>query len=178
MFLHVSVYPRGGGSTWAGTPPTPGRYTLLTGTPTPWAGTPPCQVHPLGRYSPQAGTTPPREQCMLGDTGNKRVVHILLECILVSKLNILVLVRISRISMETAEGLTCSEAKIRESTPTLKLEAIDSQSIRYQCPPPPTPPRNGTYVFKKIKRDWVTSFLNNDVMTLLLVERRNTMSDV
>ena len=27
--------------------------------------------------------TPPQEQCMLGDTGNKRVVRILLECTLV-----------------------------------------------------------------------------------------------
>ena len=46
----------------AGTPPS--RYTPWTGTP-PWAG------------------TPPREQCMLGDMGNKRTVCILLECILV-----------------------------------------------------------------------------------------------
>ena len=45
--------------------PSPGRYT-----PCP-AGTPP------GRYTPQ-------EQCMLGDTGNKRTVRILLECILVN----------------------------------------------------------------------------------------------
>ena len=61
----------------------PGRYT-------PRAGTPPGQVHPLGRYPPWAGTPPgqlhpPREQCMLGDTGNKRAVHILLECILVCR---------------------------------------------------------------------------------------------
>ena len=35
-----------------------------------WVGTPPRQVHPL-------------EQCMLGDTGNKWAVRILLECILV-----------------------------------------------------------------------------------------------
>ena len=35
---------------------------------------PPRQVHPLGRYTPW---------CMLGDTGNKRAVRILLECILV-----------------------------------------------------------------------------------------------
>ena len=67
------------GSTWAGTPPGPGRYTPQTrytplgpGTsPSPWdqAGTPQDQVPP--------------EQCMLGDTGNKRAVRILLECILV-----------------------------------------------------------------------------------------------
>ena len=41
------------------------------------------QVHPLGPgTSPQAGTSP-QVQCMLGDTGNKRAVRILLECILV-----------------------------------------------------------------------------------------------
>ena len=77
-----------GGGTRAGTPPgqvhPPGRYT------------PPRQVHPLGRYTPLgryppwAGTPPgqlhpPREQCMLGDTGNKRAVRILLECILVCR---------------------------------------------------------------------------------------------
>ena len=70
---------------------------------------PPWQVHPrLARYTPwpdtppdrypQAGTphrgryaqptSPPtplsQEKCMLGDTGNKRAGHILLECILVS----------------------------------------------------------------------------------------------
>ena len=70
----------------------------------PWAGKPlgqvhppagthlPRQVHPPGQVHPQAGTapqvspwagTPPGEQCMLGDTGNKRTVGILLECILV-----------------------------------------------------------------------------------------------
>ena len=40
-----------------------------------------------GQVHPQAGTPPGqvhlREQCMLGDTGNKRAVRILLECILV-----------------------------------------------------------------------------------------------
>ena len=35
--------------------------------------------HPL----PQEADTPPQEQCMLGDTGNKQVVCILLGCILV-----------------------------------------------------------------------------------------------
>ena len=49
-----------------------------------WAGTPPSsrQVHPQAGTPPQPGT--PQEQCMLGDTGNKRAVRILLECILVS----------------------------------------------------------------------------------------------
>ena len=67
--------------------------------PPPWQVPPdrytPVQVHPQGRYTPQAGThtpskytplgryTPP-EQWMLGDTGNKRVVCILLEYILVN----------------------------------------------------------------------------------------------
>ena len=55
-----------------GTPPGT-RYTPQPGTP-PGPGTP----TPLG-----PGTHIPREQCMLGDTGNKRVVRILLECILV-----------------------------------------------------------------------------------------------
>ena len=58
---------------------------------TPWD-----QVHPPGpdtpprtRYTPLGPGTShgtrytPREQCMLGDTGNKRAVRILLECILV-----------------------------------------------------------------------------------------------
>ena len=93
MFLHVSVCPHGG-STWARNPL--GRYTppvrYTPGQVLPWAGT------PLGRYTHQAGTPtrqvhpPPGqvhplwEQCMLGDMGNKRAVHILLECILVSYL--------------------------------------------------------------------------------------------
>ena len=45
----------------------------------PWAGISPRQVHPPGQVHP-------REQCMLGDTGNKRAVRILLECILVYKI--------------------------------------------------------------------------------------------
>ena len=86
-----------GGSTWAGTPPgmytplgrkhLPGRYTPWAGT-SPWAGTPPGRYTPLGRYTPwqvhgQGRYTPPLEQSMLGDTGNKQTVCILLECILV-----------------------------------------------------------------------------------------------
>ena len=82
-----------GGSTWAGTPPT--RYTLLGPGTHPGLGTlppqgpgtlpgtrytPPDQVHPPG---PGTRSPPPREQCMLQDTGNKRAVRILLECILV-----------------------------------------------------------------------------------------------
>ena len=80
---------------WAGTPSLgrhtpPGRYTLGRYTPRqvhtpPGRYTPPGLLHCLGRYTPtpQAGTPPLREQCMLGDTDNKRAVRILLECILV-----------------------------------------------------------------------------------------------
>ena len=105
---YLGRYPLGRYTPWkvhplVGTPP--GRYTPLdrhtpqAGTP-PWAGTPPRQVHPpgqvhptgqvhppwagtpsLGRYTPWESTSP--EQYMLGDTGNKWVVCILLECILV-----------------------------------------------------------------------------------------------
>ena len=66
--------PQAGILPWVSTPPPPGRYT-------PYAGTPPRQVHPP-LHTPPARYTHP-EQCMLGDTGNKRAVRILLECILV-----------------------------------------------------------------------------------------------
>ena len=78
---------------WAGTPPAgtpPGRYTPARYTP--WAATPPSrytpwQVHPGWAGTPSWASTPPwqvhpPEQCMLGDTGNKRAVRILLEYIL------------------------------------------------------------------------------------------------
>ena len=82
----------------------PGRYSprqVPPGRYTPWPGTPPRQVHPPGQVLPQAVTSPwagtPRGryplpparyspqsvQCMLGDTGNKRALGILLECNLV-----------------------------------------------------------------------------------------------
>ena len=96
MFLHLSVshsVHRGGEYLGRYTPPpgqlhppgqvhSLGRYTPQADTPPragtpPWTGTPPRQVHPLSRYTPS-------EQCMLGDTGNKRAVRILLECILVN----------------------------------------------------------------------------------------------
>ena len=51
------------------------------GTPAPKDADPLEQIL-LGADTPQADT--PREQCMLGDMGNKRAVHILLECILVT----------------------------------------------------------------------------------------------
>ena len=65
-----------------GTPPVPG-------TP-PRPGTPPgTRYTPLGPGTPPLGPgTLPREQCMLGDTGNKRAVRILLESILVLDLNL------------------------------------------------------------------------------------------
>ena len=69
----------------------PGRYTPL-GRYSPPSGqvhpsppldrSPPGQIPLPGRYTPQAGT-PPGQQCMLGDMGNKLAVRILLECILV-----------------------------------------------------------------------------------------------
>ena len=63
------VHPPGPGTPpWASTPPRP--------------GTSPDQVHPPGPGTPPRPGSPP-EQCMLGDTGNKRAVRILLECILV-----------------------------------------------------------------------------------------------
>ena len=74
-FFHVSVCPQEG-STWAGNP--------WAGTPPPEQVHPPGQVHPLGRYTPRQVHLP-REQCMLGDTGNKQAARILLECILILK---------------------------------------------------------------------------------------------
>ena len=61
------------------TPPkhTPG-ITLPRSTP-PWEAHPP---KPL-EADPREADSPPPAQCMLGDTGNKRAVSILLECILV-----------------------------------------------------------------------------------------------
>ena len=73
MFLHVCVCPQGG---------VPGQvHPLPRQVHTPQAGTSPAGTPP-DRYIPWAGTPPP-EQCMLGDEGNKQVVRILLECILV-----------------------------------------------------------------------------------------------
>ena len=67
-------------------PPRPGtppgaRYTPRPGTPPGTRYTPRDQVHP-------PPLPPPRELCMLGNTGNKRAVRILLECILVISLSI------------------------------------------------------------------------------------------
>ena len=46
-----------------------------------WDPPPGSRHFPRTRHPPGADTPP--EQCMLGDTGNKRAVRILLECILV-----------------------------------------------------------------------------------------------
>ena len=88
MFLHMSVILSTRGEYL-------GRYPLGPGNP-PGQGTPPGTRYPprtrytlRTRYDPhKLGTPwdqvhPPLEQCMPGDTGNKRVVRILLECILV-----------------------------------------------------------------------------------------------
>ena len=62
MFSRMSVCPQRGEVS----------APLHAGIHIPWADTPP------------RDQTPSSAQCMLGDTGNKRVVHILLKCILVS----------------------------------------------------------------------------------------------
>ena len=86
FYTCVSVHR--GESTWAGTPPDqvpPWDQVHPLGPGTPWD-----QVHAPGpgtpsgtRYTPPWTRYTPRWQCMLGDTGNKRAVRILLECILV-----------------------------------------------------------------------------------------------
>ena len=82
---------KGGGSTWAGTPPGPGTPPRDQVHPPGTRCTPWDQVHPPGtRCTPRYQVHPPRdqvhpqEQCMPGDTDNKRAVRILLECILVA----------------------------------------------------------------------------------------------
>ena len=60
----------------------PGQVPPGPGTPPLGPGDPPGQVH-----ASQQDQVHPPEQCMLGDTGNKRAVRILLECILVFNLN-------------------------------------------------------------------------------------------
>ena len=72
MFLHLFVsHSVHGGSTCSGTPP--GRCNLRAGSTPLFRYTPPGQVHPLPRAGTPLGRYPsPREQCMLGDTGNKR----------------------------------------------------------------------------------------------------------
>ena len=66
-------------------PPSRIRYPPRLGSTTPGPGTSPWdQVHSPGtRYTLGTRYISPR-QCRLGDTGNKRAVRILLECVLVS----------------------------------------------------------------------------------------------
>ena len=92
MFLHVSVILSTG---WGSAPVHAGMHTP----PGPEADTPP-QVR--GRHPPKDQRQTPREQCMLGDTGNKRAVRILLECILVA---FLVFFIFQNCSSETTESL-------------------------------------------------------------------------
>ena len=65
-------------------------HLLGSGTPS-WnqVHTPRTRYMPLPgtRYTPSLGPGNPQEQCMPGDTGNKRAVRILLECILVLDIN-------------------------------------------------------------------------------------------
>ena len=83
---------------WSGTPPPPpgqvhpswqvhppGHVHPPAGTP-PWSGIPLAGTPPLARYTPRQVHPPmyiPPGHCMLGDTGNKRMGRILLDCILV-----------------------------------------------------------------------------------------------
>ena len=77
-----------GGGGWLGlahcmlgyTPQTRGRHPQEQ-TPPGQRQTPHEQTPPRSRHSPQEQTPP--AQCILGDRGNKRVVRILLECILI-----------------------------------------------------------------------------------------------
>ena len=91
MSSQVSVYPQG----WGGSLP----HCMLGYTRPPWdqadtpreqtppgADTPSRSRHPRGTRHPPGADTPP--QCMLGDTGNKRAVRILLECMLVFLTNL------------------------------------------------------------------------------------------
>ena len=88
IFLHLSVilFKGGSASVHAGkTPPT--QEQTPPGADTPGAdpaGTDtPEEQTPLQEQTPPQEQTPLWAQCMLGDTANKQVVRILLECILV-----------------------------------------------------------------------------------------------
>ena len=85
MFLHVAVILFTGGgcpiACWDTPPKTRGRHPpdqrqAPQEQTSPWDQAPPMSRHPPGPGTPPA-------QCMLGDTGNKRAVRILLECNLV-----------------------------------------------------------------------------------------------
>ena len=89
MFLHLSVILSAGGvcpsACWDTHPP--GQPPLEADTP--GKQTPPRKQTTPGKQAPPGKQTPPWEadippaQCMLGYTGNKRAVRILLKCILV-----------------------------------------------------------------------------------------------
>ena len=90
MFSQVSVHRRGGGRCLPHCmlgykPPWPEADTPTPGADTPLGADTPCP--PPSRHYPRADTprdqTPLALQGSLGDTGNKRAVRILLECILV-----------------------------------------------------------------------------------------------
>ena len=87
VFLHLSVILFSGGvclSACLGyTPPGSRHPPREQIPPTPMSRHPPEQTPPSGSRHPPGADTPPPEQCMLGDTGNKRAVYILLECRLV-----------------------------------------------------------------------------------------------
>ena len=138
MFLHLSVilftggvpgqvhppwdqvHPPWAGTPWAGTPL--GRYTSRDQVHPP-AGIPPDQVHPPGQEHPPGPDQPPRtrytthRQCMLGDTGNKRAVRILLECILV-KSKISRQLKMKEIGPRGLVFDTCSDSQMKLDTRT------------------------------------------------------------
>ena len=93
--LHLSVilFTRGVSASVHAGIHTPWEQTHSTGADTPrsrhpWEQTPPRSRHPPGADTPLPGADQPPVQCMLGDTGNKQVVRILLECILVIRIKL------------------------------------------------------------------------------------------
>ena len=77
--LHAGIHPPGADTPWELTPNTPlGADTRHP----PGSRHTPRSRHPPEQTFPPRADTPPA-QCMLGDTGNKRTVRILLKCILV-----------------------------------------------------------------------------------------------
>ena len=117
-FLHVSVIMLTGGVcpiAWLDTP-----HWAHTPPPGPEAGTPPDQR----QAPPPPGADTPSAQCILGDTGNKRAVRILLECNLVT-------VNILTYAESNAFGCVCvlqswliSGYETRGTTSILKFGAV------------------------------------------------------
>ena len=120
MFLHVSVIL----FTGLGLP-----HCMLGYTPPPgpeagpiacWDTPPPRTRHPLpGTRQPLGPDTPP-EQCMLGDTGNKRAVSILLECNLVYKK-----FKINVLFSQSADAVLCSFDSNYDKAPGFLLGGTD-----------------------------------------------------